>query len=617
MKGFATVAMLVMMSALAWVPTSPADVIQTDWSGGPGQPGPVAAWDGRFDGALGASWLAVPGQVSLAGQALADAQRHELAAGQQGAFGIESADLDADGDLDIVTAAESLGDLVAWFNDGASPPAFTPRTIDANYPDVSGIAIADINGDGHLDVVANTGAVNSRISCYLGDGTGDPAWTRSNLETQWSEGWEIATADIDGDGHLDVLGTNLSQGDVAWWRNDGASPIGWSRRVVDASFAGAHSARAGDIDGDGRPDILATGTIVNQVAWWRNEGGDPLTWTRRTIATGFYGGRSVRLGDIDGDGDLDAVGCNFDARVTWWANEGGSPVTWTAQMITAGLGQAHQVQLADLNGDGRLDVLVAGYGANVVAWFENGGGGSPITWTRHNVDTALARPLAVSAGDVDGDGALEVLAGSNTGHLFTWYDVTSFAPAGELTGTLLDLGAGGPFVLDWEASLPAGTGLGLSVRTGDDPGLLGPWTAPLAVPGTVVEAGGRYLQYRAELSSSAPEASPLLREVAVRRALAAAPPAAAGLALAAQPNPANPRVRLSFDLPRAGRVSLVVVDLRGRVVRRLSDGELAAGPHAVAWDGTDDTGRAVASGSYLARLQTADGVVSTGLALVR
>lgn len=617
MKELVNALIFLSLLALAWVPTSPADVIQSDWSGGPGQPGPVTAWDSRFDSSLGASWLAVPGQLALAGQALPAAVRHELATGQLGAFGIEAADLDADGDMDIVTAAESIGDLVAWYNDGASPPGFTPRVIDGSYPGVSGVAIADLNADGHLDVVATTGSVNQRISCYLGDGGAEPVWTGSNLETSWSEGWEITTGDIDGDGRLDVLGTNFSQGDIVWWRNDGGTPIGWSRRVVDASFLGAHSARAGDIDGDGRVDILATGTPANQVAWWRNEGGDPLTWTKRTIATGFFGGRSVRLGDIDGDGDLDAVGCNFDARVTWWANGGGTPVVWTAQLITAALGQAHQVHLADLSGDGRLDVLVAGYGADVVAWFENGGGATPIAWTRRNVDTALARPLAVAAGDIDGDGALEVLAGSNTGHLFTWYDITSFAPAGELTSAILDLGAAGPVVLDWDADLPAGADLGFSVRTGDAPGALEGWSPPITVPGAVVESTGRYLQYRAELAASTGDASPIVRSVAVRRAVAAVPDASGGLLLGAQPNPANPRVVLTYELPQAGQIRLVIVDARGRIVRELQHERREAGLQRVVWDGTDSEGRAVASGAYLASLVVGNRVASTRLTLVR
>ncbi len=80
------------------------------------------------------------------------------------------------------------------------------------------------------------------------------------------------------------------------------------------------------------------------------------------------------------------------------------------------------------------------------------------------------------------------------------------------------------------------------------------------------------------------------------------PPRPAGPALAAQPNPFNPRTLLRFASPAAGRVRLEIVDLAGRRVRTLVAGDLPAGEHAVAWDGRDDRGRSLPSGLYLARL---------------
>lgn len=616
MRILANVVMFALMLGLAWVPVSPADEIQSDWVGGPGLAGPVPAWGTRFAASAQASWLAVPGQVALAGSVLATPVGHLLAEAQDGAFGIAAADLDGDGDGDVVSAAEAAGDLVAWYSDGAPSPTFTAQVVDGSYPGVSGVAVADLDGDGDLDLVATTGAIASRITCYLNGGGSTPSWTPVNLETNWSEGWEIATGDVDGDGHVDVVGTNLGQNDVVWWRNDGGTPPAWTRNTVDGALSGAHSARVGDIDGDGRADILGTGTLANQVSWWRNEGGDPVIWTKRVIASPFFGGRSVRLGDLDGDGDLDAAACNFDSRIMWWANQGGSPVTWTAQLV-GGVGLAHQLQMADLNGDGRLDLLVAGYGANTVVWFENGGGGAPITWTRHNVDTVLQRPLAVATGDIDGDGALEVLASSNTTHLFNWYDVTEFVPAGELTGSLIDMGAAGPFVIDWDAVVPAGTGLQVMVRAGEAPEALGPWSAPVSVPGTVIDPGGPLVQYRVLMETAETSISPLLKEVALRRSLAPSPVPGPSLGLGVHPNPANPRAVLVFEVSHEGWIALDILDLRGRLVRRLADGARPTGRHEVAWDGTDGRGRSVASGGYLARLATAGGSALTRLTLVR
>jgi subtilisin-like proprotein convertase family protein len=81
------------------------------------------------------------------------------------------------------------------------------------------------------------------------------------------------------------------------------------------------------------------------------------------------------------------------------------------------------------------------------------------------------------------------------------------------------------------------------------------------------------------------------------------------------PNPFNPQTTIDFAVPRAGRVSLAVFDLRGRRVAELVNGDLVAGHHEVTWRGQDDTGRQVASGTYFYRL-TADGEARTGKMLL-
>jgi hypothetical protein len=91
------------------------------------------------------------------------------------------------------------------------------------------------------------------------------------------------------------------------------------------------------------------------------------------------------------------------------------------------------------------------------------------------------------------------------------------------------------------------------------------------------------------------------------------PPRAIG-GLAAAPNPFLAGTRLSFRLFRAGEVSLRVVSVDGRVVRRIDSGWLDTGPHALEWDGHDDGGRALAPGLYFACVRSADGETVTKLA---
>ena len=94
-------------------------------------------------------------------------------------------------------------------------------------------------------------------------------------------------------------------------------------------------------------------------------------------------------------------------------------------------------------------------------------------------------------------------------------------------------------------------------------------------------------------------------------------PTAAALDLTAAPNPFNPLTVLSFEMPTAGRVSLEILDVRGRRVARPIDGELPAGPQTVRWEARDQAGRALPSGVYLARLTTPDSGAVMKLTLAR
>jgi hypothetical protein len=96
-----------------------------------------------------------------------------------------------------------------------------------------------------------------------------------------------------------------------------------------------------------------------------------------------------------------------------------------------------------------------------------------------------------------------------------------------------------------------------------------------------------------------------------------APPPPAPPALAARPNPFNPRVELSFSLPAAGRARLTLHDLRGRRVATLVDGICRAGASAFLWDGRDASGTPLASGVYFARLRTPWGGDTEKLVLLR
>jgi hypothetical protein len=602
-------------------PTTQAGPIQADWSGGPGESGPVPAWSRGFDTAADISWRAVPGQVALSSTGLGAGVAHNIASFYSGAFGVEAVDIDHDGDVDVIGVAENARKVTVWYNDGQNPPSFTEDVIATVYVAAAAVVATDFNGDGLLDLVVSAGTITGKLTAFLNGGGSPVSWTSQLIDPQWGEAWEIGVADVDSDGNMDVVGTSLSQDSVVWWRNDGETPIGWTRLTVDAAFAAAHSARGADLDGDGHTDIVGCGTVSEEVAWWKNSGTQPITWTKYVMDAGFAGGRSVRIADIDDDGDPDVVAGGFNGRMKWWRNDGGTPVNWVAQVADSTMSTIHHVQIADMNGDGLLDLIGADYQGNALAWWQNGGGPSP-TWTRYKPVYNLNRPLAVDVGDIDGDGALELIGSSNGFGQFVWYDVTEFVPEGILTSPILDRGADDPqedvfLEIDWIADTPVGTDLRFQVRGGEDPGALGPWSADITVPGPLGSGFGRYIQYKAFLSTTDDTKSPVLKEVGFAAPVSGVPLGEPRFGLQTYPNPANPRVMVAFEMPAPGRARLEVFDTRGRHVRTLIDERLAAGPLELAWDGVDTRGRAVATGVYHVVLSHSQGVRNSRVTIIR
>ncbi len=111
--------------------------------------------------------------------------------------------------------------------------------------------------------------------------------------------------------------------------------------------------------------------------------------------------------------------------------------------------------------------------------------------------------------------------------------------------------------------------------------------------------------YRAgliEVSLAVSEATPVARSIVLRQN---------------RPNPFNPTTEISFDLTESGRVSLQVIDVAGRLVRTLTDGQTAAGSHSVLWDGTDNNSHQVPSGIYLYHLITKEGKATRRMVLMR
>ncbi len=265
----------------------------------------------------------------------------------------------------------------------------------------------------------------------------------------------VETADIDGDGHDDIVVVNghSTSGRVIWYAFDDTQPSSFSsRNILMSGLSYAYSLTLADIDGDGDIDVAATsfeygGAAANpssSIFWLENTGGGNFSATANPVSViGSDPFEFIASGDIDGDGDIDlAATLQFgysDAtdNITWFENDGTGSFTRhilsTGDPLLTGNPNPRGITIADLNHDGRVDIAVAVFGRpqdtpsipkdNRIIWFRNDGGAP--TFTQFDVGAGSAVPINCSAidfpnpnvgathvnsGDINGDGRIELIS---------------------------------------------------------------------------------------------------------------------------------------------------------------------------------------------------------------
>lgn len=250
-----------------------------------------------------------------------------------GAYGVYVVDVDGDGDKDVLATAYIADDVVWYENDGTpGNGGWTINTIDANFDGAAFIMGTDLDGDGDRDVIVGANAGNA-IGVYANNGAADPTFTLHTLDASADGVSGFDVADVDGDGKTDILAANTTDNQVKWYKNNGTiSAENWIGYNVYSSYSGAYDVDAGDFDGDGDTDILASSRSSNATSWFENDGSVAANddWTLNSITTATTP-TGAEMNDLDEDGDLDAIGAH-SAGISWLANTNIAPTLVSASI---------------------------------------------------------------------------------------------------------------------------------------------------------------------------------------------------------------------------------------------------------------------------------------------
>jgi hypothetical protein len=320
----------------------------------------------------------------------------------------QTADLDGDGDQDMVYSIFS-SDRIVWIeNDGTGNFVGGEKLISTLADGPSSLFSADLDNDGDIDVMSAS-FLDKKIAWYENDGLGNFG-VQQIISSSVNSANFVYASDLDSDGYLDVLSISLINDEIAWYKNDGSANFG-TQRIISSTANGANCVYASDLDDDGDFDILSSSFNDDKIAWYENTDGMGTFGGEQIITTLAGRASYVYSADLNNDGSMDVLSSSLDDnKIAWYENDGNG-VFGVQQIISSNAMEAYMVRAADMDADGDMDVLSASYDDDKIAWYENDGTGN---FVLENIVSSSANGAnSVYASDLDNDGDLDLISSSD------------------------------------------------------------------------------------------------------------------------------------------------------------------------------------------------------------
>ena len=194
-----------------------------------------------------------------------------------------------------------------YLNDGSNN--FIEQTISTNALAARSVFAADVDSDGNVDILSASSGDN-KIALYVNDGSNN--FIEQTISTNALAAHSVFAADVDGDGNVDILSASSGDNKIVLYVNDGSN--NFTEKTISTNAKGARSVFAADADGDGNVDVLSASRGDDKIALYLNNGSN--NFTEQIISTNAERASSVFAADVDGDGDVDILSAsNLDNEI--------------------------------------------------------------------------------------------------------------------------------------------------------------------------------------------------------------------------------------------------------------------------------------------------------------
>ena len=355
-------------------------------------------------------------------------------------YGINAADFDNDGDVDLVVTFQSGGmqapnseataGIVFWLENITTRPgvdlAYRVHLLDNQQLTPKDVVVLESAGDGNRAAVIPCYLSGETILYQTSDGkTWDKVWLRSDgLKAPV----RAVVADVDQSGTDDIVVTSIAEtGDsIAWFRRRPGECTAWEAVSMRVELPPLVGVDAGDVDGDGDLDLVCASEHSPHPFLLINVDGAGMDWrkepmqarspdsVRRWVASFSKSPVSqnhVKLADIDRDGDLDCVETSLKNGYVAWRENVSNSSRWAFHAIAGGLEGAYCFDVGDVDRDNRIDIVVPSGDTDGVYVFRNAGdNGDQWEVTRLGDRAGLNWANIVRLADLDADGYVDILA---------------------------------------------------------------------------------------------------------------------------------------------------------------------------------------------------------------